>query len=118
MNYYEARQRLNDGRWDWTGENDGKIFRAGPCRTHDDDHATKEETEQHYYDSEIEEARFYEDQHYRDKCEVPDCKAEMSFKCAMLRNVHRVTLCETHWNKTGLKFARPFKPGIQVISSW
>ena len=32
MNYYEARQRQNDKRWDFTKMNDGQVMAVGYCR--------------------------------------------------------------------------------------
>lgn len=82
MNYEQARQRQDDGRWDWTSMRDGKIWPGGYCvgwptnediqmmsvypgqypteemlrtreKYHTDGHATKEEAERCYYDFEV-----------------------------------------------------------------
>lgn len=31
MNYYEARRRESDGKWDWTRMNDGRVWPVGFC---------------------------------------------------------------------------------------
>ena len=49
MNYYEAREREADGRWDFTRMNDGKVWAVGYCADVDHaSHGSREEANECY----------------------------------------------------------------------
>lgn len=115
MNYYEARQRKTDGRWDWTRMNDGAIFPSGPCRSHQDGHATKEEAELHAYEHNLSTARVFTMADQQLRCE--DCKQWASGGLET-RHGAAVVLCELHRTTTVLRRLRTFAPGLTIVSSW
>lgn len=117
MNYYQARQRQSDRRWDWTVRNDDRYYRIAPCVDHDDGHETREEAERHWWDwatAELRESTLIDQQR---PCAV--CRAWTDL-LAESRDGHLgpVSLCETHRNTEGLRQAAPFHPGTSITSSW
>lgn len=116
MNYYEARQRSTDGRWDWTCMNDGQIWRAAPCRDHGaGGHATKEEAERHYWEYQTGELRTFPDQaHY--PCKV--CETFTNQRAISRDGMVSAYLCDEHRNIDIFRALFPFKPGMSIASSW
>lgn len=51
MNYYKARQRESDGRWDYTCQNDGRVWSVGYCRKYKE--WTKEQMEMFCFREEV-----------------------------------------------------------------
>lgn len=117
MNYYQARQRQGDQRWDWTVRNDDRFYRVDACAEHDDGHATREEAERHQWEwatSELTESTLIGVQH---PCAV--CQA-WTDRAASTRDGHgsHISLCDEHRNVEGLRQAYPFRPGVAITSSW
>jgi hypothetical protein len=107
MNYAQARQR------------DDRIWRSGPCREHDDGHATSEEAERHFWEYEIEHAsRFV----------VPNDQAGQLLRCAICSAFTASTvrlddgyttfiLCPDHQDRASLEQVHPFESGRTLIYS-
>lgn len=100
--------------------NDGRIWRVGPCAHHEDGHATEEEAERHFYDSEIQSLRETwsgADVQYR--CAFPGCAA---FTQKGLASTHLFMsptwLCEVHCTPEFFEKINPFKPEIEIWASW
>lgn len=120
MNYYEARQRTSDGRWDWTGMNDSRIFKAGPCAGHDDGHATKEEAERHFYDWELDQLQELKGpsstQH---RCQSPGCQTFTDIALAIGGHIGvHFWLCKDHRTRGEVARIYPFTPGLTITSSY
>lgn len=119
MNYAGARQRQSDGRWDWTTMHDGRVWRSGPCISHDDGHATQEEAERHFWEDELATVRRFV---------VPDDDAVTLKRCAVcsvftashVRFADGFTtfdLCPDHQDRASLEKVYPFEAGRQIIHS-
>jgi len=54
VNYYQARQRESDKRWDWTCKNDDQVWAMPPCSGHKDGHETAEQAVLHFFSYEAE----------------------------------------------------------------
>lgn len=115
MNYYKARQRKGDGRWDWTRMNDGRIWASAPCSGHADGHATREEAERHYYDHRLETAREYEYPDVQRRCQLCEAWTQKSLGWP---DGPTYDLCDDHRNREGLARVYEFAPGLQIASSW
>lgn len=126
MNYYEARKRTDNGKWAYTGMNDGRIWTEpccdpgmGPASEHHQ-HDTAEEAERCHYEYETANARFdgklINTQH---KCEFPGCgewtDREAQYGHGLMRSA---MLCDAHRNLDGLRAANPFSPGVREVSSY
>ena len=113
MNYCEARQLKDTGRWNWTRLRDGDIFTAGNCINHPEGHSTKEEAEKCFYDYEI--SKLYEIRFsLYDKCVI--CKA-ITDKALTPDGYQIAHLCKKHRTKEYYIKAFPFQAGRQIISS-
>ena len=114
MNYYQARQLKDSGKWHWTRMNDKIIYPAGDCVNHEG-HNTKEEAERCFYEYEIK--KLYETSFsMRDKCSVKSCKA-FTDKALTPDGYSIAHLCKKHRNIKTYRKLFPFKPGRQIISS-
>ena len=124
MNYYGARQvdpkanKPDAGKWRFTVRNDNVIWATGPCSTCPG-HDTAEEAERHFYDGEIESAR-YDIEGNRDlrlRCAVCDAETFHGAEFGLIGWNDFVPLCDEHRNRDGLMTAKPFRPGQQIIAS-
>jgi len=114
MNYYQARQLKDTGKWNWTGMRDKVITTAGDCVNHPEGHNTREEAEKCFYNYQVANLREEEYESYN-KCAI--CK-KLSNKSLTTRHGSRpVTLCNRHRNKKNYMKVQPFIPGIRIISS-
>jgi hypothetical protein len=119
VNYYAARQRAHDKKWDWTCMNDGKIWRSGPCADHEDGHPTREEAEKHFYDDSISKLREITcpDREMR-MCDAPGCDTVTQKGLVGTRYFSEpMWLCKLHRSKEVVPAIRPFRPGIEICSS-
>lgn len=114
MNYYEARQR-KDGVWHWTVMNDNVLRPSQPC-TEDCQHQTREEAERHFYEYEVANLRTQEFEAWH-KCEAEGCET-LTNKVMTPRHGGGVDLCDVHRTAEQYRVLRPFKAGVQIISSW
>lgn len=120
MNYYEARKRASDNRWDWTCMNDGKIWKTGPCALHEDGHPTKIEAERHFYDHELSKLREVEsaprDMH---QCDAPGCCTFAHKGYVGMKLFTETTwLCSLHLSRNVIPGIHPFSEGIEIWASW
>ena len=117
MQYYQARQRKSDGRWDWTGMHDKVVTARPPCSDHEDGHATAEEAERHFYDYEVENLKPVKLRDEMRRCSFPGC-LDFTQDGFESRYLGLQMLCIGHCTKLGWVAAHPFKPGITVAASW
>jgi hypothetical protein len=119
MNYYEARQRNTDGRWDYTRRSAGVVAPVGYCRGepegadeevahrdryHEDGHETKEEAcecyKRYLLDNKV-SLDFAVTEDVQHRCEAPGCDA-WTQRVAMVH--HRTyLLCDDHRNLETLR---------------
>jgi hypothetical protein len=120
VNYYSARKRGNDNRWDWTCMNDGRIWKSPPCTEHEDGHATEEEAQRHFYDHELSRLReTTTGDDVRVKCEYQPCDGLTSHGLVGIRYFTTpIYLCETHRNRSIVAKLYPFEEGIEIWASW
>ena len=106
MNYFGARQRESDRRWDFTQKRDGSIWPVGYCSgksefsgSHEDGHASADEACACYRKYLLEtSARFDEDRaasNTQHRCEAPDC-TEWTSGVGMVDDTYRWWLCAQH----------------------
>lgn len=119
MNYYAARQRIGENRWDWTVEHDKVITRSGPCVLHGDGHATKEEAERHFYDWDLQTMAVYveNDPKIMHQCDAPGCKTPTDKGLATRHRWKVQWFCDLHRIKEIFVTLNPFKPGIMITQS-
>jgi hypothetical protein len=120
VNYYSARQRAHDKKWDWTCLNNKQIWKTGPCAEHEDGHATKVEAERHFYDHELKKLKeVTSGNREMHKCDAPGCG---TFTHMGLVGQHWFTdttwLCALHKVKDVVSMMHPFKEGIEIWASW
>lgn len=111
MNYYAARQKLNErgepaGVWHYTCENSGRIRPVGKCADGCPGHPSAEEAQAHYREHLLDTASFHGpkvQEWPKEKCSLPDCNAEAKF-CASTGpgRLQNFALCEAHANRQGL----------------
>ena len=105
MNYYAARQRETDGRWDWTQMNDGHIWATGACADNTCMHATKEEAEPHEQERVHELIRNAErsrlDTFYGYRCPAEGCE-EKAFYEARVPGRGMYIACDAHLDQPEL----------------
>jgi hypothetical protein len=117
VNYYDARKRQSDGRWDFTCMNDGEIWPVGYCAQEGGGHhETEAEARECYRDYLLDnELRFRNpaDPATLRKCEVAGCgvftggSAELSLRTWVL--------CDAHRNRAEVE--KLFGPVGQIMSS-
>lgn len=116
LKHYAARQRRPGGPWDWTVEEEGRIFPAGPCVLHGDGHPTREEAERHFYAFDLQTlSLIVEDQdHKSHQCGVPWCKVftDQGFTTKFRKEPQ--WLCDEHRIRHIFEMLNPFVPGITV----
>lgn len=143
MNYYQARQRTEDERWDYTCMNDRRIWPVGYCRRwkdwdedlkkthpaeyeryvaakakfHSEGHATKEEAERCHREYELDNflKAFSCLSDEQHKCE--ECGAWTQSGLG-LRGIPGNYLCAAHATREFFEKLNPFTPGISTMSSW
>lgn len=140
MNYYQARQRQTDKRWDYTCRNGEHIFPVGYCQAwrdfdppynqgeqyerylankekyHTGGHDSAEDAERCYY-------TYLHENRMRTvamgttqvRCDYPDCQTWTSEGISV--EYALAMLCSAHRNKEGWMKVHPFRPGISSISS-
>ena len=117
MNYEGARQRESDGRWDWTNMRDGAIWRSGPCRSHDDGHATKEEAERHFYDDGLAHVQEHQSSSWHG-CAVCDAPTKFWLGSRGLGGaIPETPLCDEYRTRDVLAEMHPFSPGMTLVHS-
>jgi len=98
MNYYKARQRVSDEKWDFTCHNDnmGKTWRVGICAHGKCSHDTPEEAQECYKQYLLGkvklEAGEFKPWHV---CDVEGCDADTNVS-TKAGQYHRWALCEKH----------------------
>jgi hypothetical protein len=132
MNYFQARQRKESKRWDFTCKNDGRIWPVGYCagkkigesadpptsdKYHDDGHETEAEArecyKQYVLDNELHfDAR--EDSRSMHVCAYPGCD-EFTKGIATLGCARMWPLCDEHRNKEAV--SELYTAPSQIISS-
>lgn len=103
MNYYEARQRQTDKCWDWTCQNDNRVWRVGACNVEPKcQHKTKEEANEHEASRVREEIKKTARQEIDTKkghaCQAsvePSCK-DLAFEYVEVRHGGSYELCPKH----------------------
>lgn len=116
VNYYAARKRKTDGRWDWSRMNDGQIVAAGPCVDHDDGHDTKEGAELHYWEWTTAGFTVHQAAGQQRPCEK--CETWTSQFIELADGGNLAFLCPEHTNVEAVRELVPFEAGIQIASSW
>jgi hypothetical protein len=144
MNYYGARQRQKDKRWDFTIMNNGHVSPTGYCHAwsewpddlksmasleyrqyvtdkdkyHGEGHENKEDAERCYYryvlDTKLRPAKCPDDEQH--KCEIPDCGKWT--QAGLQADSAPTWLCEAHGSRADYERLHPFEPGHTIISSW
>ena len=118
MNYDQARQRQSDGRWNWTTFNKRiGTFRSGPCRDHEDGHATKEDAERHFYDDGLADVRESKSSSWHG-CAVCDAPTKNWIGSpGMDGAIPKTPLCDEHRTREQLAELHPFRPGMSLMHS-
>ena len=115
MNYYEARKRESDGRWDYTCMNDGRIWPIGNCANAGGGHHETAEEARVCYTRFLLDTRMNLDGHYADqqlRCDV--CQAFTS-RYATVDHRH-FPLCDAHCTRE--KVTELFGTVGSITSSW
>lgn len=144
MNYDEARQIKESGKWNWTTKNDGAVRTAPPCYYPDFDwdasavreavergerveplgrercdHGDRLAAEQHYWESQLhgvrEERLDLDAIRERRRCAVADCSEWETWRMHWPGGYVVDSLCDQHRYESGN--LHPFRPGMQVIHS-
>lgn len=116
MNYAQARQRESDKRWDWTTMNDGRVWRSAPCTDHDDGHATAEEAERHFWESEVSDGWRVE-QMAGTQRECAICGAWTQDLVRLHDGYTSFVLCPDHQDRASIETVHPFSTGRQLMHS-
>lgn len=120
MNYYKARQRVHDKRWDWTCMNDGRIWKSPPCTEHEDGHPSEEEAERHFYAHEL--GRLRETSLGWDaqvRCEAPGCREWTERGLVGIRYFTTpIYLCRAHRSRKVVEALHPYVEGLEIWASW
>lgn len=97
MNYYDARQRKSDNRWDYTCMNGDRVWPVGYCGDHKDGHETavgaQECYKQYLLDRHLKLDQRMPGQQRR--CQVKGCDA-WTQKYASIGVLRMFILCDTH----------------------
>jgi hypothetical protein len=101
MNYYDARQRQSDQKWDFTCQNDNRIWAVGKCADKQCNHDTPDEARACYgqwlIDNRLElEAGTLHKQWV--ECEVEGCDHDTD-TVSRVGQYYRFMLCQTHRTK-------------------
>ena len=116
MNYAAARQRESNKRWDWTVENDDRVWRSEPCTSHEDGHATREGAERHFWEWEMAQSfSVTNEQRHLRQCQI--CNAWTEARVLMYDGYTMHVLCSIHQNRPSLEKLHPFVPGRTLIYS-
>jgi hypothetical protein len=121
VNYYQARQRATDGRWNFTNMNDGKVYIEPCCIAHEaEGHATAEEADRDFYEYNVANLRDYSLLNAQHPCAHPSHIAEQVWTAKGLgaRMFGDALLCDEHRTPEGYREAIPFYSPIQITSSY
>lgn len=133
MNYYKPRQRVSDGRWDFTRRNNNDVRPEGYCQPwsfaqqfyppaleskfHSEGHATEAEAARCYLQYQLDHGLVFRPEtkvgNYQE-CEFPGCETVTSGR-AEVRMVGRWVLCEKHQNRESVEVLA--EPPSEIISS-
>ncbi len=117
MNYAQARQRKDDGLWDWTVMRDKQIRQASPC-SDECHHVTQEEADRHFYEWCLSQVQEYEDTETQHKCAVCGAWTNRYFENRPMGHLNFMSyLCDAHRNLDELRKLHPFESGIALIYS-
>ena len=125
MNYERARQRGDNGKWNWTSMNDRVVYGAFPCTldpAKSCDHDTQEEAERHFHEASIEAVQFWPVVQSAlvksiELCRYRDCREPVTVIARWPDGYRRDELCEAHGTRACLAEMYPFEPGIESIHS-
>ena len=121
MNYLQAREAKGEngkgsGLWRFTQRNDNQIWAIGYCAEDCAGHDTAEGAERHWYDYEMDHARYdvaFSGAQY--PCVV--CQAWTAMGARLPDGYETHVLCDEHRNRAGLDQIRPFVPGRWMMVS-
>lgn len=117
MNYYEARQNKDTGKWAFTKMRDHNIWKVGYCRDLDHEHNTKEEAIDCY-------AKYLLDTQlkFRPHKEGEEGTYHKCRECGTLSNGYAqidceiIFLCNDHQNRETVE--KYYQKSGTIISSW
>ena len=116
MNYYDARQRVEDRRWAFTCRNDDRIWAVGYCRDHEKEgHPTEQEARECYRQYLLDNVKYSnpENPSSMHKCHV--C-GTFTAGTAHVGDTQVFVLCNEHRNREELSKLVDL-PG-QIVSSY
>ena len=116
MNYYQARQRKDDGLWHYTCQNDHQIWPVGYCAQGCAGHQTAKEAETHFREWVLDTATFDGTlSNQQRKCEVCGIWTDRIAQAGIgMTDTH--VLCDEHRTRAWLATVLPEQEVI--ISSW
>ena len=116
MNYYQARQRKNDGLWHYTVMNDHQIWAVGYCAQGCTGHQTQQAAQAHFREWVLDNATFDGTlSNQQRKCEVCEAWTDRIAQSGIgMTDIH--VLCDVHRTRDWLATVLPEQDVI--ISSW